>query len=116
MRDILSNLNREAGTKGSMVITPDGIMVAAALGEGFEEDSMAAFAASMLLSFKRGAAALGARTPLKSCSLSASSGKVSFYDMEKSFLVLVTDPGTSLDASSGPVRDAMQKIMNRRIA
>ena len=116
MRDILHKLNKEAGTTGSMVITPDGIMVSAALGPEFEEDSMAAYAASLLLSLKRSLSALSTSSALKSCTLTGSEGKVSFFDMSNSYLVLVSDPSADIDPDAAPIQDAIQKIVNRRMS
>ena len=116
MRDILQKLNKEAGTIGSMVITPDGIMVSAALGPGFEEDSMAAFAASLLLSLKRNLSTLRTSSAMRSCTLTASEGKVSFFDMTNSYLVLVSDPSAEIDPDAAPIQDAIHKIVNRRIS
>jgi predicted regulator of Ras-like GTPase activity (Roadblock/LC7/MglB family) len=116
MRDILTTLNQEAKTSGSMVITPDGIMVSAALAPGFEEDTMAAFAASLLLSLKRSLQAMHAKGDVKSCTLNSSNGKVMFFDMQNSYLVLVADSNTVLDGSAGPIQSAIHKITNRRIA
>ena len=47
MREILNDLNQEEGIIGSMVITPDGIMVSAALGPTMEEDRVAAIVSSL---------------------------------------------------------------------
>ncbi|HZN58639.1 MAG TPA: roadblock/LC7 domain-containing protein [Planctomycetota bacterium] len=109
-------MNQETGISGSMVITPDGIMVAAALGPGFEEDSMAAFAASLLLSLKRNFSLLKTKGDLRSCSLNAANGKVMFYDMPNSYLVLVSDSDTEIDGNAAPIQEAIRKICNRRIA
>ena len=97
MREILNVLNQQAGTTGSMVITPDGIMVAAALGPGFEEDAVAAFASSILLTFKRSLSSLCARGEMKTCTLNAAKSKVMFLDMKNSYLVLVADPSRPFD-------------------
>ena len=116
MRQILKELNEAAEVHGSMVITPDGIMVAAVLGEQFEEDSMAAFAASLLVSIKRGLAKLRAASGLQSCTLTGTSGKVVFYDMENSYLVLVAAADTSLDSKIDAIEHAIFEITNRRVA
>jgi len=116
MREILKALNIEAGTNGCMVITPDGIMVAAALSPNFEEDSVAAFAASLILLFKRNLASIGVRGELRSCSITASQGKLVFIDMTTSYLVLIADPKSDIDSTAAPVQAAITKIANRRIS
>lgn len=115
MREILTALNLEAGTTGSMVITLDGIMVAAALGEHHEEDSMAAFAASLLLTVKKSLSALNASSGFRSVTLSATHGKLSFFDMSNSYLMLVSDPNTELDCEAAPIQKAINKIVSRRM-
>ena len=116
MRQILKELNASADIVGSMVSTPDGIMVAAALGPELEEDVVAAFAASLLVSIKRGLAKLRSRSGLNSCTLIGSDGKIVFYDMECSYLVLVAEAATSLEASTDVINRAIYELMNRRVA
>ena len=113
MKHILENLNREAGVAGSMVITPDGIMVSAALGPQFEEDRVAAIVSSLLVSVRRCLTQLKAGGKLDSCSLHASRGKIKFFDMEKSFLVVVAAPEFKFEENPAPVQAAIQRIKNR---
>jgi predicted regulator of Ras-like GTPase activity (Roadblock/LC7/MglB family) len=116
MRQILKTLNEQAKLDGSMVITPDGIMVAAALGRNFQEDAVAAFAASLLIALKRGVAKLRARSRLNSCTLVGTHGRIVFYDMENSYLVLVAEADTSLEARASAIEHAILEIKNRRVA
>ena len=116
MREILTQLNNEIGAIGSMVITPDGIMVAAALGADFEEDAVAAFASSLLLSLKRVLSSLKCRTDMSICTLHASKGRISFFNMHNSYLMVVTDSDVKLDTSVVAVQAAIHKIKNRRVA
>jgi predicted regulator of Ras-like GTPase activity (Roadblock/LC7/MglB family) len=116
MREILIALNREAGIAGSMVITPDGIMVAAALGSDLEEETVAAFASGLLLGLKRSLSILRASGELNSCTLHASKGRITFFDMKNCYLVVVADATTKLDGSLGAIQAAMDKIRNRRVA
>jgi len=116
MRQILERLNDEAEILGSMVITPDGIMVSAVVGPDLEEDQVAAFAASLLVAIKRGLAKLRSASGLESCTLTGTAGKIVFYDMENSYLVLVAEADTSLDAGAEAIERAIYEIMNRRVA
>ena len=116
MRQILKELNDQTGTSGSMVITPDGIMVAAAFSADLEEDSIAAFASSLLVSLKRVLAKLRTSGSLTCCTLNASNGTVMFVDMQNSYLVVLAEPDQQLDPNSPPVQDAIYKIKNRRVA
>ena len=116
MRNILKALNEQTGTVGSMVITPDGIMVAAALNADFEEDTVAAFASSLLISLKRSLAKLGTTSGLTCCTLKASGGTVMFVDMQNSYLVVMAETDQKLDPNSPAVQDAIYKIKNRKVA
>jgi predicted regulator of Ras-like GTPase activity (Roadblock/LC7/MglB family) len=116
MKKILEKLNQEVGILGSMVITPDGIMVSAALGGNLEEDRVAAIVSSLLVSVRRCLAELKTPGRLASCVLNADGGKILFYDMDTSFLVVVAKSDIKLDTTVVPVRSAIHKIKNRRVA
>jgi len=116
MKEILERLNQEVGIIGSMVITPDGIMVAAALGPTLEEDRVAAIVSSLLVSVRRCLADLHTPRGLVSCVLNAHRGKILFFDMENSFLVVVAEADIKLDQTVVPIRSAIHRIKNRRVA
>ena len=115
MRDILTELNKEKGIDGSMVITPDGIMVAAALGPDYEEEAVAAFASSLLLSLKRGLSALNSRADMVSCDLDATKGRLSFLDTKNSYLMVMSHPEKMTDSATEAIQRAMHKIKSRRL-
>jgi predicted regulator of Ras-like GTPase activity (Roadblock/LC7/MglB family) len=116
MREILQELNREAGVVGSMIITPDGIMVAAAMGQDFEEEPVAAFASSMLLTLKRSLSDLKVTGDMTRCTLSALGGRMLFLDMKNSYLVVVTRPEAHLEDCAQAIQAAVEKVMNRKVA
>ncbi len=116
MKKILEDLNQEVGIKGSMVITPDGFMVASALGPDLEEDLVAAIVSSMLVAVKRCLESLKAPDGLASCVLHASQGKIMFYDIGATFLVVVADTSLNLDNTIIAIRSAIHRIRNRRVA
>jgi predicted regulator of Ras-like GTPase activity (Roadblock/LC7/MglB family) len=116
MREILKELNSSTGTNGSMVITPDGIMVAAAFNADLEEDTVAAFASSLLVSLKRSLSKIRAPGRIGCCTLRASNGSVMFVDMQNAYLVVVAASDQELDPDTSAVQDAIHKIKNRRVA
>ncbi len=116
MKNILKDLNQEAGIKGSMVITPDGMMVASALVANLEEDVVAAIVSSLLVAVKRALARIKAPDGLNSCILYANNGKIMFYDMGKAFLVVVADMDLNMDNSIIAIKSAIYRIQNRRVA
>ena len=114
MKNILQTLNQEVGIKGSMVITPDGMMVAAALGQELEEELVAALVSSLLVAARKTATGLRASGELKSCLLHSSMGKIMFYDMGNAYLVVVANTDLKIDSSIIAIRSAIHKIGNRR--
>ena len=71
MKNILNELNKEVGIQGSMVMTPDGIMVASAIGPDLEEEIVAAIFSSLLVALRKILSQLKAVDDLKSCVLQA---------------------------------------------
>lgn len=116
MRNILEDLNKEVGFKGSMIITPDGFMVASALGEELEEDLVAAIISSVLVSVKRALSQMNAPDELKACVLNATGGKIMFYDVGNTFLVVVADSSLRIDDGGVAIQSAIHRIQNRRVA
>ncbi|MEM7235487.1 MAG: hypothetical protein AAF517_25160, partial [Planctomycetota bacterium] len=78
--------------------------------------AVAAFASSLLVSMKRGLGEIKAPGAVKSCTLTGSNGKISFFDMENAYLVAVTDNNTLLDARADAIQSAVTKIQNRRMS
>lgn len=116
MKEILEKLNQEVGIIGSMVITPDGMMVCAALSSNLEEDRVAAIVSGLLVSVRRCLTDLKTPGSLVSCVLNAHRGKILFFDMGNSFLVVVAEADIKIDQSVVPIRSAIHRIKNRRVA
>lgn len=115
MRQILKELNDGADITGSMVITQDGIMVAAALGSDLEEDAVAAFSSSLLVSMKRGLSEMKVPGEMTSCTLAGTEGKITFFEMKNSYLVVLSETEKKLDSCARAVQEAIHKIQNRRV-
>ena len=116
MKKILEELNKEVGIKGSMVITPDGFMVAADLGPDLDEELVAAIVSSVLVSIRKSLDRIQAPDEIKSCILHASAGKIMFYDVGATYLVVVADTQIELANSDIAIRSALHRIQNRRVA
>ncbi len=109
MDAILNRLNDEVGVKGSMIVTQDGIVVQAILGEDFDEDVVAAMASNTILSIKR-ALRKASRTGFERFILTSSYGKMIFLDVERAFLVVVADKNINLEMTLIAVSAAAYKI------
>ena len=114
MKRILEELNRTAGIRGSMVMTQDGIMVAAALGPDLEEDVVAALASALLTTVKRSFNQMAAGESLSELVLTASDGKMVFLDLGNAYLVVVAKRDLALAATMVEIQSAAHRIKNRR--
>ena len=113
MENILVELNSTPGIKGSMVVTPDGMVVAAALGPTLEEEVVAASAANMVIRTQRAVQEMN----LESFSrfvLTAAHGRMVFVDIEIGFLVVIASQGLKLDTTMIEIDSAARKIRHRR--
>jgi len=109
VNSILENLNRCVGIKGSMVVTPDGVVVASQLGAGLEEDRVAAIASVLIPGIRRALerAQLG---PFSRCMLTATDGKLVIVDAGIAFLVVATDSTIRLDVTMLEIDAAARRI------
>ncbi|MBN1421909.1 MAG: roadblock/LC7 domain-containing protein [Planctomycetes bacterium] len=115
MMQILRRLNDTPGIRGSMVMTDDGMVAAATLGAGLEEESVAALASGLLGQWKRSLAALGRAEGIEEASLGASDGRLVFVEVGGAYLVAVTGRGIDLAATFGILRDAARKLRARNV-
>lgn len=113
MKEILEALNSNAGIRGSMVMTHDGIMAAAALGPDLEEDAVAALASSLLATVKVTLRDLVHEGNLTQFILTASDGKMVFVDLGNAYLVVVAKRDMELDTTMVEIRSAAHRIVNR---
>lgn len=117
MKDILERLNEVAGVKGSMVVTPDGIVVASALdklGDDLDEETVAALSSHMIGSGRRALERIG-HEPFKRVILQASWGRMIFLDMEIAFLCVAASQNIKLGSILIEIDSAAYKIRHRRV-
>lgn len=110
MKQQLEKLNGVPGVQGSMVITRDGIMVAASLGPNLEEDAVAALSSSLVLTIKRGISPVGVDLDPEEMILTAEEGKLIFLDLGNAFLVVVTQPQLRLASGLVEIRGIARKV------
>lgn len=112
MKDLLENLNEIPGVEGSMVLTSDGIMVAAALGSHLDEDVVAALSSSLTITLKRSLEPFAGRIP-EELVLTASEGKLVFIRLASAYLVIVTKRALQLESGMVEIRSIAQKLRQR---
>ena len=112
MKQLLESLNEVPCVQGSMVITDDGIMVAAALGAGLDEDTVAALSSSLVMTLKRSLKPFCEEIP-EELVLTASEGKLIFLGLGSAYLVAVTKKNLKLESDLVEIRSIARKIRHR---
>lgn len=112
MRRILKQLNDVVGVKGSLAITRDGMVVASHLGNGLEEELVAAMASSALRSMQR-ALEPHALDGFRRLTLVASHGKLVLADAGPAYLVVVMDRNVDVAPVQIEIESAAMRIRQR---
>lgn len=107
MREVIRELKERLGVRGALVMTPDGVVVAADLCDGLDPESVAALASSCVAQAVHTAAGVGiGRT--RRITLTAGFGRLVFVPSERLVLAVVTEPNLDLDLTlleiAGPAR------------
>ncbi len=112
MEDILARLDQEAGIRGSLLLSSDGVAVASRLGAGLDEERVAAlFSYTVrkgLRSFEK-----SHQQPFEHVVISSTFGKVVIVNAGVGYLVVVTDPLVNLGATLVEVLSAGDQIRKR---
>jgi len=97
------------GIRGSMIILPDGMVVASDVVSGLEEEQAAAMASQLILVLRSSLQ----RTNLGDFSrfvMTSSHGKIIFVEAGQAYLMAVVDPGVGLEEVMLDVLSAARKI------
>lgn len=111
MRKMLQQLNREVGVKGSMVISPDGLVIMAELGETLNEEMVAAMASSTIQAIRKGAKVLGA-SKFDRLVLMSAHGRIVFVDVDVACLLVVTDRNLNIDWTLMEIDGVAHRLKN----
>lgn len=111
MHKILKHLNREVGVKGSMVISPDGLVIAAELGETLNQEIVAAMASSTIQAVRRGVKALGS-PKFDRLILMSAHGRIVFVDVDVACLLVVTDRNINIDWTLMEIDGVAHRLQN----
>ncbi|RKY29156.1 MAG: hypothetical protein DRP79_01255 [Planctomycetota bacterium] len=112
MRDTLKNLNQVVGINGSMLVTRDGMVVASELGEGLEEEAVAALATSVIRTTTRALRKIN-EEGFSLFILTASFGRLALVDAEIAYLVVVTERTINIDATILEMQSAVRRIRKK---
>jgi predicted regulator of Ras-like GTPase activity (Roadblock/LC7/MglB family) len=109
MKEILKDLNLEAGIRGCAVLTPDGMMVAGALPAEAKEEVVSALGSFMITTGNRSLKESGL-AHFDKMMLTATHGKILIFRVEGAYLVVVTDQFIDLDLAMVEVAAAASRI------
>ena len=109
MRDVLQHLNSIAGIKGSLVVTPDGIVVISELSNELDEDTTAAYLGNMVTQSLQMLNESGYET-LDRMILKASRGKIVIENLDNCLLVVVTNQFIKIDLTVLEIASAAKRI------
>ena len=112
MRDVLRQLNQSVGVRGSAAITRDGMLVASELTAELDEQAVAAMAGSLVQNTLSTLSRAGFGD-FSVVTIQASSGKMVMVDADLAFLVVVTDPGVTLDLTMVDISAAAYRLKKR---
>ena len=97
MRELLKNLNESVGVRGSLVMTKEGVVVAACFGDDLEKEAIAALASSVLMALGGSRSSSFHLGEVARFTLSAKHGRLIFEIVASLVLVVVTDKNIDLD-------------------
>lgn len=109
MLEVLEHLNGIPGVKGSLVMTPDGIVVASNIEDHLDDETTAAHLGQAVTRTHRLLEA-GAFPPLVEMVLVATRGKIVIVNLESCLLVVVTNQFIDLDVGVLEIKSAAMRI------
>jgi len=109
VRKVLKSLADVPGVRGSLVVTPDGMVVDSLLGRNMRVEVVGAMAATAIIGTRRATdkAGLGG---FESFSLVSTHGKMIVADTGAAFLVVVLDKNIDLGHAELEIRSAVRKV------
>src|SRR5262245_45497045 len=109
MYQILEELNRTSGVTGSMLVGQDGIVIAADLNTGVEDDTVGALAAAITTNVQKSLERLR-QTPMRQVTIEAEKGKIFLADVGKGILVVTTDPRVNIGLVRLEIKNAASRL------
>ncbi len=111
MYEILSELNKTQGVRGSMIVGEDGIIVAAEIGDEFEDDTVGALAASIISSVKKALSRLHEGS-MKQVMIEADNGKIFLAECPIGILAVLTGIDINIGLIRLEIKSALEKMQS----
>ncbi len=112
MKQILTDLNEEAGAVGSLVVTKDGILVASEISSNVEKDVASALSSFLITAIDR-CLSNGGMGGMSRMVMVATHGKLILSSLGDYFLVLMTDQFVETDVAQRAAVKAARKLREK---
>jgi len=109
MYNILGDLNKTSGIQGSMLVGSDGIIIAADLDERLEDETVGAFAASIVSNVTKAMERLRQQSPER-ITIEGKEGKIFLNDAGVGILAVVTDPNVNVGMVRLEIKNTISRI------
>jgi len=109
MYKILEELNKTTGIIGSMIVGSDGIVIAADLGAGLQDEALGALAASIMATARKSMERLK-KNPLRQVTVEAGGAKIFLSEVGIGLLVVLTEPSVNIGLVRLEIRNAASQI------
>ena len=108
MKHILEELNETLGARGSLIVSKDGLLIAAAVAH-VEVDRLAAMGAAILSDVRRSLAAAG-MSEFTQCEVAAEQGKVILVAAGPTYLLVLVGARIEIGAGSMEISSAARQV------
>jgi len=108
VKHILEELNETLGARGSLIVSKDGLLIAAAVAH-VEVDRLAAMGAAILSDVRRSLAAAG-MSEFTQCEVAAEQGKVILVAAGPTYLLVLVGARIELGAGSVEIKSAARQV------
>ncbi len=109
MKKILAELNDLIAARGSIVMAPDGMLVASNVREGVDQDRLAAMGATILTGVGRSLRA-GELSAIGHVEIAAEQGKVILVEAGKTYLLVLLGARLEIGPGSLEIRSAAHRV------
>ena len=109
MYNVLSDLNKTTGVRGSMLVGSDGIIIAADLESQLEDETVGAMSASIVSSVGKAMERLKSETPSQ-ITIEADHGKVFLADASVGILTVIAEKEVNIGLIRLEMKNAIGKI------
>ncbi|OQX92580.1 MAG: hypothetical protein B6D58_02215 [candidate division Zixibacteria bacterium 4484_95] len=109
MYNVLSDLNKTSGVRGSMLVGADGIIIAADLDSKFEDETVGALSASIVSSVGKAMERLKNESA-KQITVEAEYGKLFLTDAGVGILTVITEKDVNIGLVRLEIKNAVSKI------